>query len=83
MTTDQRLEQAVRKYFALSAARDPRIGELIADDIEFCFPRFGVGRGKDQLAAFSAGFRSVIQTSSTRRPSSASPLPACASPSRE
>ncbi|MGK5533748.1 nuclear transport factor 2 family protein [Streptomyces sp. URMC 129] len=60
MTAPSDAEAIVRSYFTLADARDPGVLDLFDDDVEFYFPRFGVGRGKAQLAVFVAGFRALV-----------------------
>ncbi len=44
----------VREYFRRSDARRPDVFDLLADDVEFYFPKHGVGRGKREFAEFGA-----------------------------
>jgi uncharacterized protein (TIGR02246 family) len=57
----------VRSYFALADAHDPAVLDLFHDDVEFYFPRFGVGYGKKALAAMIQGFRAGIDRLEHRR----------------
>ena len=42
----------VREYFRRSDTRQADLFELFADDFEFYFPKFGLGRGKRDFARF-------------------------------
>jgi ketosteroid isomerase-like protein len=44
----------IREYFRRSDARQADVFELLDDDIEFYFPKHGVGRGKRAYAEFGA-----------------------------
>jgi ketosteroid isomerase-like protein len=44
----------VREYFRRSDARRADVFELLDDDLEFYFPKYGVGRGKAAFAKFGA-----------------------------
>jgi ketosteroid isomerase-like protein len=44
----------VREYFRRSDTRQPDLFELLDDDIEFYFPKYGLGRGKAEFARFGA-----------------------------
>lgn len=43
----------VREYFRRADARQADLLDLLADDIEFYFPKFGIGRGKKEYISFS------------------------------
>jgi uncharacterized protein (DUF1330 family)/ketosteroid isomerase-like protein len=45
----------VREYFRRSDARQADVFDLLHDDIEFHWPKFGVGRGKRQFAELAMG----------------------------
>lgn len=51
-TTAQRIE-VVREYFRRADAGDPALLDLYTDDVELFFPKFGLGRGKQDMAEFA------------------------------
>ncbi len=57
---DLSLIERVRTYFRLSDAHDPSSLDLFHDDFEFCFPRFGLSRGKAQFQEFRLGLRDTV-----------------------
>jgi ketosteroid isomerase-like protein len=50
--TTQRIA-TVREAFRLIDAGDPALLDLYTDDVELFFPKFGLGRGKDDMADFA------------------------------
>ena len=44
----------VKEYFRRSDAREPDVLDVLHDDIEFYFPKYGVGRGKRAFGEFAA-----------------------------
>jgi len=52
--------KAVENYFRWVDAGDPRLFDLFTDDVEFFFPKFGRGRGKDAIRRFGAAFKAQI-----------------------
>lgn len=44
--------ETVREYFRKVDAKDPSLIDLFSDDVEFFFPKFGVGHGKAAVARF-------------------------------
>ncbi|WP_394832053.1 nuclear transport factor 2 family protein [Pendulispora rubella] len=50
----------VENYFRWVDAGDPRLFDLFTDDVEFFFPKFGRGRGKDAIRRFRAAFEAQI-----------------------
>ena len=44
----------VKEYFRRSDARRDDVFDLLHDDVEFYFPKHGIGRGKRQFARFGA-----------------------------
>lgn len=50
---DHRVE-IVRSYFRKVDAGDPSLMDLYTEDVELYFPKFGVGRGKADMAEFAA-----------------------------
>lgn len=44
----------VKEYFRRSDARQADVFDLLDDDIEFYFPKHGIGRGKADFARFGA-----------------------------
>lgn len=55
------LIEATKEYFRRLDAGDHTIVELFEDDAEFYFPKFGVGRGRDQLIELMTGLGGVIE----------------------
>lgn len=51
-STEERL-RIVESYFRKVDDRDPTVVDLFTDDVEMFFPKFGVGRGKEDMIAFS------------------------------
>lgn len=47
--------QVVREYYERGDAGRADILDLFSDDIEFYFPKFGVGRGKQAFGEFATG----------------------------
>ncbi|WNG30925.1 nuclear transport factor 2 family protein [Cystobacter fuscus] len=45
--------RAVQEYFRKVDRREPGVLELFTDDVQLFFPKFGVSRGKAELARFS------------------------------
>lgn len=50
----------VREYFRRSDARQADMFELLHDDIEFYFPKYGVGHGKREFAEFGAALGQAL-----------------------
>ena len=48
----QRVE-IVRTYFRMIDAGDPGLLDLYTDDVELFFPKFGYGRGRDDMIEFA------------------------------
>jgi hypothetical protein len=55
--TDRHLKAASTYFSELDSGRIPE--ELFAPDFEFCFPKFGVGQGLDELQEFAVGLVSA------------------------
>ena len=51
--TDSPNVAIVKEYFRRSDARRPDVFEVLHDDIEFYFPKYGIGHGKREFAAFA------------------------------
>lgn len=49
-------------YFRKVDASDPTLLELMTDDVQFFFPKFGVGYGKDAFAECARGFQSALKS---------------------
>jgi hypothetical protein len=45
----------VREYYEGVDAGRPDLLDLFSDDIEFYFPKFGVGHGKQEFGQFATG----------------------------
>lgn len=45
--------EIVRTYFRMVDAGDPGLLDLYTDDVELFFPKFGLGRGKDDMVEFA------------------------------
>ncbi|ATB36167.1 hypothetical protein CYFUS_001581 [Cystobacter fuscus] len=54
--------KAVQDYFRKADRRDPGLMELFTDDVQFFFPKFGVSRGKAELARFSQMLTSYLES---------------------
>ena len=51
----------IKEYFARVDAGSPHVLALFDDRVEFFFPKFGRGRGKDDLIAMWTGLGSAIE----------------------
>ena len=58
---DARNIQLVRDYFRLGDAQDPAILELFHPQLQFYFPKFGIGRGPEAFLQMVAGFTGVLE----------------------
>ncbi|NEE00821.1 nuclear transport factor 2 family protein [Phytoactinopolyspora halotolerans] len=45
--------ELVREYFRKVDAGDPSLIDMYTDDVELYFPKFGLGRGKDDMVEFA------------------------------
>src|ERR1700748_1440085 len=52
---------AVRQYFIRLDARRADVLDLFTEDFQFYFPKYGLGRGKDELQACSAALGSTLR----------------------
>lgn len=50
---DARRTEIVREYFCRVDAGDPTLIDLYTDDVELYFPKFGFGRGIDDMVDFA------------------------------
>ena len=50
----------VKEYFRRGDARQPDVLDVMADDIEFYFPKFGIGRGKSEFVEMASGLRNRV-----------------------
>jgi ketosteroid isomerase-like protein len=57
MSADSPNVAVVKEYFRRGDARSPDVLDLLTDDVEFYFPKYGIGRGKDEFAAFATVLR--------------------------
>lgn len=55
MSHTNKNSELVRQYFERGDAGSPDLLDLFSDNIEFYFPKFGVGRGKQEFGEFAAG----------------------------
>lgn len=53
-------ERIARAYFRLLDRRDLAIFDLFTEDFSFYFPKFGMGRGRDQMLELMAGLGRVV-----------------------
>jgi ketosteroid isomerase-like protein len=51
----------IRTYFAKLNAGDMSLLDLFTEDVELYFPKFGIGRGKDQLLSAFGGLMQSLQ----------------------
>ncbi|WNG39418.1 hypothetical protein F0U61_41455 [Archangium violaceum] len=54
--------RTVQDYFRKVDLRDPGIMELFTDDVQLFFPKFGVSRGKAELARFSQRLTNYLES---------------------
>jgi ketosteroid isomerase-like protein len=54
--------RAVKKYFKRIDRGDMTVLDLFADDFSFYFPKFGIGRGREQFRAFGGGLMASLQS---------------------
>ena len=52
------------EYFRRLDLRDPSVLDLFTDDFTFYFPKYGLGRGRDQLLEVMAGLGTVVASTS-------------------
>ncbi len=61
MTQTQDRVGTIKKYFERVDAARQDVLELFHDEIDFYFPKFGIGKGKDDLVALWAGLGGTIE----------------------
>ena len=61
-SSESRQAQVARDYFRLLDAGDLAIFELFTDDFSFYFPKFGLGRGREQMLALMQGLGAVVKS---------------------
>lgn len=57
---DSRNVALVREYFRRGDARRPDVLDLFTDDVEFYFPKYGVGQGKAAFVEFATVLRDAL-----------------------
>src|SRR5262245_56610693 len=50
------------EYFRKVDAADPSLLDLMTDDIQLYFPKFGVGHGKAEVAEAARGFHAALRS---------------------
>jgi hypothetical protein len=53
--------ELIKEYFRRMDAGSPDILELVTDDAEIGFPKFGIGRGKDSFREMWSGFSNIVE----------------------
>lgn len=51
----------IKEYFRLMDAGAPEILELVTEDAEIGFPKYGVGKGKDAFQEMWSGFTDIVE----------------------
>ncbi|MBL7493337.1 nuclear transport factor 2 family protein [Frankia sp. AgB1.9] len=59
-TADSPNVAVVKEYFRRGDARSADVLDLFTEDVEFFFPKHGVGHGKAEFIAFAAGLRDSV-----------------------
>ena len=54
--------EAATEYFRKIDNGDPGIGDMFTDDVQIYFPKFGTGRGKEQVGAAAQGLLGSLQS---------------------
>jgi ketosteroid isomerase-like protein len=60
-TTDEQKVSIARTYFELADQGRPEVLDLLHEDAEIYFPKFGIGRGRDSLLEMVEGFRGSLE----------------------
>jgi ketosteroid isomerase-like protein len=60
-TADERNVETTKEYFRRSDAQDPRLVDLFHKDLQFYFPKFGIGRGPESVMKMVAGFAGDLE----------------------
>ncbi|SRR5712691_2247080 len=58
--TDERISAAMQYFHRVDAA-DPSLLDLMTDDVQIYFPKFGVGYGKDAVRESARGFHAALR----------------------
>ena len=58
---DARNIERVHDYFRLGDAQDPAILRLFHPELQFYFPKFGIGRGPESFLQMVGGFSGVLE----------------------
>ncbi|KQR83719.1 hypothetical protein ASG07_08540 [Sphingomonas sp. Leaf343] len=63
MMTDQdnRNVEVAKEYFIRSDAQDPRLMELFHPDLQFYYPKFGIGHGPQSVFEMVSGFTGQLE----------------------
>ncbi len=59
---DDNLLGLVRRYFEMVDKGDPALLDLMADDVEVYFPKFGAAKGKEAVSELASGLMTEIAT---------------------
>ena len=62
LNTDSRNLANVKEYFVRLDAGRADMLDLFADDFQFYFPKFGVGKGKAELAELASGLGATVNS---------------------
>lgn len=60
--TSQRRIEIAAEYFRRVDSGDPKLIDLMTEDVQIYFPKFGVGYGKQAILEFAAGLMTQIAT---------------------
>jgi ketosteroid isomerase-like protein len=60
--TDQDKIAVAREYFVRADQGRPDVLELLHEDAEIYFPKFGIGKGRDSLFEMVGGFQGVLES---------------------
>ena len=52
--------ELIKEYFRRMDAGSPAILDLVADDAEIGFPKYGIGRGKEAFGELWSGFGDIV-----------------------
>lgn len=58
---DQKNIETVKEYFRRGDAQDPELLKLFHKDLQFYFPKFGIGRGPESFLEMVGGFAGDIE----------------------
>ncbi len=58
---DSRNVEVAKEYFIRSDAQDPRLMELFHPDLQFYYPKFGIGHGPQSVLDMVSGFTGQLE----------------------